>query len=1213
MERELVFIALVSGDIYTVQGDKVELVGTVDPGIMACAWSPDDELLAVVTGEHKLLLMTQNFDVLEEFPVLRDQPQEENMVSVGWGKSETQYQGSSTHIEAVSREKEDAFDSDDQYTRISWRGDGAYFAVSVALPRGRELRVFSRDGKLHSVGEKIKALGHALCWRPSGRLILSTENKGHRHDVVFFERNGLRHGEFTLRQETKQVFELVFNADSSVLAVVARAHGEMCVELWTDKNYHWYLKQEIRLAAFGGSNMAHVVWDTEDPMCLHLLTASTFCTVRLHATPSVARVASDESNAAACVVDGSMILYTPFSYANVPPPMALNIVDAGEPVVHLAFATFGTGNDFVALLADRQSVVLYRCEYAVAICDSKPPRELARIRLPTSSVLRQIVWTSPSVLVCLGWEQNGDRHSSDLLQTITVVELSDAEPPVVIGSHRYLVSALIGCSEIVSVWAAPHANGKILLQDASGQVLAFESGAATVATKFPTMCVEIDAVSVGGELIVVGRSSRNQLFANGHLVSSACSSFYLRKDVLVFTTTTHYVRFVPVDNSNLTTVFIDDQEAEPAQKAKYDESCRRIERGSAIVLASPVDDRVVFQMPRGNLETVRPRALVLASVRRALESRRYLNALRTCRINRIDMNLVFDHIANVLIGDFAEFVRQVDDPDLLNLFVSGLRDEDVTQTMYTGLTKHTTPLREGVVEQKTTRICHTLRQVLTDTGDKKYMPTILTTFMCEQPADIASALQLLAPMSVDERDAALTYLLFLSDVDTVYNAALGLYDLPLALLVAQRSQRDPREYLAALGELNAIDDEEYRRYKIDAQLGRPRLALEHLCSAYKGSREALWPEIIEYVESNELYQDALLLFNGHKKRHPDVCVLYGDYLAQMHKWEQAAGAYLLGNATAQAVDAFVRAKEWRTAMALATAPEKGFSAQMVYGTAIKASKTLADHHLFLDAATVLLEYTEEHEDVVALLVKGKHWAEALRCARSHGRVDLIETTVAPGLNSAHAEVNEDIDEVFGSFEAKFARLKELRAKPLEAIINRNVLNGEQDASLDNIDVMSDTMSMASQFSTFTATVSNASSRMTGSTARRLSKSKRKEERKRVRGKKGSIYEESYLVDSLSKLVDRVRVNQQIVHEMNLVFIHFGNVSAAHMLQKKFSRLVELVLMHATVIFDEQRAQMQLGENGVPEPMDASEFGLSSQPRHPKPGLPSYSWKIDALV
>ncbi|KAJ2511635.1 putative elongator complex protein 1 [Coemansia sp. RSA 2049] len=1240
MEREQLFVALQSGDIFTIQTDSDEtagnlpaaadLVGTVDPGIMASGWSPDEELLALVTGEAKLLLMTQDFDVLGEFPLAQGEHGEEVPVALGWGRKETQYQGKRNTANTLSEldsaadpaqsEAEEhthgngveSDDDDDHCVRISWRGDGAYFAVSFIMTGNkREIRVFSREGKLHSVCESIEALEHTLCWRPSGRLIAATQKLAHKHDVVFFERNGLRHGEFTLRRAVRRVLDLSFNADSSILAVTAlvdtgKQQPEVCVELWSDKNYHWYLKQELRISG-------HVLWDAEDPMCLHATSSSgSYSEIRLHSAPAVAHVASDESNGAACVVDGTSLLYTPFGCANVPPPMALYSVAMPLPAAHVVFAAFGSGNGFAVLLADRQTVVLYECKHAKTVREGEPPAETARISLPKSVRARQIAWPARDRLVCLGTCTSGS--GSD---TVVVMEIGDSGSAV---QRRQL-----NVERSICIHAAPHAGGAVLVESSAGSVSILDAttdGLSAPAARLPVACPDIDAIrdAETAAATVVARSARNQLFANDHLISAACSSFYLRSDLLVYTTTTHLVRFVPV--SRLATAFVDEAAAAARENGgsagvrapKHDESCRRVERGSTVVLALPVADRVVFQMPRGNLETVRPRALVLASVRRLLETRQYRDALVTCRANRIDMNFIFDHVAAQLIDDFGEFVRQINDPDHLNLFVSGLRNEDVTQTMYSGLaTDSADALREGAaaVGQKTTTVCRRLRSALQDTNDAKYLPTILTTFMCETPADIASALRLLnPPLSAKERDDALTYLLFLSDIDTVYNAALGLYDLPLALLVAQRSQRDPREYLASLGALNAIGSEEYRRFKIDSQLGRAPLALEHLCNAYR-TDDSLWDELVDFVNESELYQQALRIFADDDQLHGRICMEYGNHLAKAGDWAQAAAAYLSGKATRQAVNAFVRARDWRMALALAAAPDSGFTAQMIHDTAIEASRILADHHMFRDAAAVLLDYTAEDEDALSLLVRGNHWAEALRTARLRDRHDLIETTVYPGMQSALSELDDDIREISESLNGKAQRLKELRAKSLEALVEQHIERAAHD-----VDVMSDTASMASRFSTFTATASNATSQMTGSTARRISKNKRKEERKRVRGKKGSIYEESYLVDSISKLVDRVRAAQVHVREMSLALLHFGLASQAHKLQLLFGSLVALVLENGDWVFDEQRVQMQLGENGIPEPVSAEsdESGLALQPKHLKPKMPGCSeWCISSLL
>ena len=75
----------------------------------------------------------------------------------------------------------------------------------------------------------------------------------------------------------------------------------------------------------------------------------------------------------------------------------------------------------------------------------------------------------------------------------------------------------------------------------------------------------------------------------------------------------------------------------------HDESIRRVERGSRIVTVVPHDTRLIFQMPRGNLETISPRALVLSCVRRHLDSVEFKSAFALMKKHRINMNLIYDH------------------------------------------------------------------------------------------------------------------------------------------------------------------------------------------------------------------------------------------------------------------------------------------------------------------------------------------------------------------------------------------------------------------------------------------------------------------------------------------------------------------------------------------------------------------------------------------
>ena len=66
----------------------------------------------------------------------------------------------------------------------------------------RVIRVFNRDGQLQYTSETVAQLEQSLSWKSSGAsgLITSTISmmQQNRQQVAFFEKNGLRHGEFDI-------------------------------------------------------------------------------------------------------------------------------------------------------------------------------------------------------------------------------------------------------------------------------------------------------------------------------------------------------------------------------------------------------------------------------------------------------------------------------------------------------------------------------------------------------------------------------------------------------------------------------------------------------------------------------------------------------------------------------------------------------------------------------------------------------------------------------------------------------------------------------------------------------------------------------------------------------------------------------------------------------------------------------------------------------
>ena len=278
-----VCLVFARGDIVIVREEPlsgeedIEIVGTVDAGINAAGWSPDEELLAISTEEGTLLFMTRQFDGAGESVLSPNDLHASTHVSVGWGSSETQFKGKRARAlrDPTMPEKIDEgrlSTRDTGIASISWRGDGAFLALStVHAAKRRVIRVYERNGTRVSTSEPVDGLEGALSWRPAGNLLAGIQRLQDHVDVVFFEQNGLRHGQFDLRIDQEAMngwascIHVSWNIDSTVLAISFRDR----VQLWTMSNYNYYLKQELHLGPTPTESIpVSVAWSTSSPLSL---------------------------------------------------------------------------------------------------------------------------------------------------------------------------------------------------------------------------------------------------------------------------------------------------------------------------------------------------------------------------------------------------------------------------------------------------------------------------------------------------------------------------------------------------------------------------------------------------------------------------------------------------------------------------------------------------------------------------------------------------------------------------------------------------------------------------------------------------------------------------------------------------------------------------------------------------------------------------------
>ncbi|RHY41485.1 hypothetical protein DYB38_002421 [Aphanomyces astaci] len=202
-ELDIVVCASQSGALVSVHcpDQHVDVIGHFDFGIRGMRWSPNDEQVALVTGDGQFLTLSTTWNVMHESPC------------------------SSCAIDGL--------------VQLSWRADGKFSELALQ--------------------------GQGLHWSPNHALIASSEVFKNQLHVAFFETNGLRHGEMALSVDASaSVTHLSWNLASDVLAVVTSTSSSgsspsSTLQLWTRRNYYWYLKHTREYE----SPVSALQWDLE--------------------------------------------------------------------------------------------------------------------------------------------------------------------------------------------------------------------------------------------------------------------------------------------------------------------------------------------------------------------------------------------------------------------------------------------------------------------------------------------------------------------------------------------------------------------------------------------------------------------------------------------------------------------------------------------------------------------------------------------------------------------------------------------------------------------------------------------------------------------------------------------------------------------------------------------------------------------------------------
>ncbi|KAI5100646.1 elongator complex protein 1 [Silurus meridionalis] len=1243
-DQESACVATAQGDVilWNLNTNQLECVGSVDSGLTAMSWSPDQELVTFCTGQETIILMTKDFEPVTEVAIQQDEFGEGKFITVGWGKKETQFHGSEGKQAAQKKaaEVQLAVPWDDRMPRITWRGDGQLFAVGAVC--ARKVRVWNRECVLQATSEVVNGLEEALCWKPSGSLIACTQRHLNKHSVVFMEKNGLLHGDFTLpfAKDQVKVKELLWNSDSTVLAVWledlntgVNNNTNTYIQLWTVGNYHWYLKQSLHFGSEPSKAPVCVCWDPVKPLQFHLLTHDwSSYTYDWGWSTDRSQGYDSHDNASVAVIDGAKVLVTTFRQCVVPPPMCSYELQFPVPVNLVTFHKQPLStNELAALTADG-------CLHIAGPDTSEPIKDASGFRVVSKPLvlqksysvagacegvlaLRLLHWLRKDIFLAVAC---GDEVNHSRLLVLTPAEAQSSEPRLEIRSEVKVEGHVFSmCHSSKSDTLA------LQLEDGQMRRVNWDSAEITVtewkdslqfSVNFPQPCVHTALCIITGEEHLVGLTERSHLYIGNSMVASNISSFVVYNEFLLLTTHAHTCRCF-----HLTTVSVKDmQVALSSEAAQNDESVRKVERGSRIVTVVPQDTRLILQMPRGNLETIHHRALVLAQVRKWLDELNFRDAFECMRKLRINLNLIHDHNPSVFLENTEQFLKQIASVNYINLFLTELKEEDTTKTMYpcplnSACQSASVTLKGGQKKKKVDTVCDALRSAMETLDPHKYCLCILTTHVRKTTPELEIALQKVHELRVNppivenavSAEEALKYLLFLVNVNELYEHSLGTYDFDLVLMVAEKSQKDPKEYLSFLNMLKTLEPN-YQRYTIDKHLKRYKKALHHLSKC----GEEHFTELLNLVKDQKLYTEALQLYPADSQQYKMLSVAYAEHLLEDQQAEQAGLLLWRCGEMPRALQAFVSCTSWRHALAVAT--HIPVPPTQLTQLARDLAEKLLEMRKHTEAALLLEQYAKDCEEAISALIEGAAWEETLRIIYLYNRPDIIETNLKPALLEAHSTQMAFVGSQSALFTRHKNRLAVVREQKEKSRLEFIDEDGPDCADAELYSEASSVLT-GSRFKVAGSKYSQSNSRISS----RSSKNRRKAEGKKHSLKEGSPFEDIALLHAIIQIIHIVDKMREEIHSLLKALVLFQYDNLASSLQSEYSELLQLIDTGIPEIWHEGLQQNQTPVTGPtstansimasfqqPRPTTASQ--QDSEILVPPKMRQSVTWKLSIL-
>ena len=234
---------------------------------------------------------------------------------------------------------------------------------------------------------------------------------------------------------------------------------------------------------------------------------------------------------------------------------------------------------------------------------------------------------------------------------------------------------------------------------------------------------------------------------------------------------------------------------------------------------------------------------------------------------------------------------------------------------------------------------------------------------------------------------------------------------------------------------------------------------------------------------------------------------------------------------------------------------------------------------YVSAAQIHSQYLHDIPTAARLLCRGSQFGDACRLLALHWKTDLVEDIVDSALGDAMGSMTELLADCRNQLLAQVPRIRELRIRrtndPL-GFYGGDPTGGADGDIPDNVSIAptdASTMAGRTLFTRYTGT---------STSSRKTSKTRRREQRKRAKGKKGTVYEEEYLVSSVRRLIEKVNGTVEEVETLVLAMLRRGMRERAALVERNMDEVLTMCRDCLEEVFeaDKTTASVQ-GQNAPP--------------------------------